>query len=150
MAEGLRGDNVLLQMFRTAVATRELMQRAVAGTGISPAEFAVLSAIGVLRSVPPTELATALRVPPTSISRHVARIVDAGLAVRSPNPADRRSYLLELTDEGRAVARAVAPRVRSLVDQLAARADVPQIESALVELEEAARSIALDTPTARQ
>ena len=70
MTEGLRGDNVLLQMFRTAEATRELMLGAVAGTGISPNEYAVLSAIGVMRSVSPTELATLLRVPPTSISRH--------------------------------------------------------------------------------
>ena len=150
MAERLRGDNVLLQMFRTADATRELVQTAVAGTGIAPNEYAVLSAIGTLRSVSPTELASVLRVPPTSISRHVARLVDSGLAVRSPNPADRRSYLLELTAEGRAVTRKVGPRFRMLVERLAARADLGEIESALVTLEEASRAVALDTATTRQ
>jgi DNA-binding MarR family transcriptional regulator len=150
MPERLRGDNVLLQMFRTADATRELVQTAVAGTGIAPNEYAVLSAIGVLRSVSPTELASVLRVPPTSISRHVARLVDAGLAVRSPNPADRRSYLLELTDEGRGVARTVAPRFRALVDRLADHADLEEIERSLVTLEEAARAVALDSATTRQ
>ena len=148
--ERLRGDNVLLQMFRTADATRELMQRAVAGTGVTPPEYAVLSAIGVLRSVSPTELALRLRVPPTSISRHVARVVDAGLAVRSPNPADRRSYLLELTDAGRDITRTIAPRVRALVERLRARADLDEIEAALVTLEKAARAIALDTATDRK
>lgn len=150
MHERLRGDNVLLQMFRTADATRELVQTAVAGTGIAPNEYAVLSAIGVLRSVSPTELASVLRVPPTSISRHVARLVDTGLAVRSPNPADRRSYLLELTDEGREILRTVAPRIRALNEQLAARTDLAEIERALVVLEEASRAVALDSTTTRQ
>jgi DNA-binding MarR family transcriptional regulator len=150
MAERLRGDNVLLQMFRTGQAVHELMLAAVTGTGITSNEYAVLSAIGVLRSVSPTELAALLRVPPTSISRHVARMVDAGLAVRSPNPADRRSYLLELTQEGRGVVRTIAPRIRTLLEHLRARADVDEIEGALVQLEEAARAVVLDTATTRQ
>ena len=83
MVERLRGDNVLLQMFRTAEAVRELMHGAVAGSGITANEYAVLGAIASVRSVSPTELAALLRVPPTSISRHAARLVDAGLAVRS-------------------------------------------------------------------
>ena len=150
MTEGLRGDNVLLQMFRTAEATRELMLGAVAGTGISPNEYAVLSAIGVMRSLSPTELATLLRVPPTSISRHVARLVDAGLAVRSPNPADRRSYLLELTETGRASLATIAPRVRDLVGRLRELGPLDEIEAALVQLEQAARAVALDSPAVRQ
>lgn len=150
MTEGLRGDNVLLQMFRTAEATRELMLGAVAGTGISPNEYAVLSAIGVMRSVSPTELATLLRVPPTSISRHVARLVDAGLAVRSPNAADRRSYLLELTETGRAALATIAPRVRDVVGRLRELAPLDEIEAALVQLEEVVRAVALDSPTVRQ
>jgi DNA-binding MarR family transcriptional regulator len=150
MAERLRGDNVLLQMFRTSEAVRELMLGAVAGTGITHNEYAVLGTIASLRSVSPTELASVLRVPPTSISRHVGRMVDAGLAVRSPNPGDGRSYLLELTDEGRAVVRAISPRIRLLVERLAARTDVDRIESALVELEEAVRGLVLDSTTIRQ
>lgn len=150
MTEGLRGDNVLLQMFRTAEATRELMLGAVAGTGIAPNEYAVLGAIGVMRSVSPTELATLLRVPPTSISRHVARLVDTGLAVRSPNPADRRSYLLELTEAGRAALATIAPRVRDLVGRLRDLAPLDEIEAALVQLEQAARTVALDSTTVRQ
>ena len=150
MAEPIRGDNVLLQMFRTSQAVHELMLGAVAGTGITPNEYAVLSAIGVMRAVSPTELASLLRVPPTSISRHVARMVDSGLAVRSPNAADRRSYLLELTEAGREVAGTIAPRIRQLVEQLRQRADVDEIEAALVELEQATRSIVLDSATTRQ
>ena len=150
MAEPLRGDNVLLQMFRTSDAVRELIRGAITGTGITGPEYAVLSGIGVLRAVSPTELSAVLRVPPTSISRHVARLVDARLAVRAPNPADGRSYLLELTDEGRTLLRTIAPRFRRLVDELRRRTEIDAIEEALVELERVARAIVLDTPTVRQ
>ena len=64
-----QADNVLLQTFRTGHAVCELMEYAVAGTGVSADEWAVLSAVGLSRSVAPTQLATVLRVPPTSISR---------------------------------------------------------------------------------
>jgi DNA-binding MarR family transcriptional regulator len=149
MAERLRGDNVLLQMFRTTQAVRELMAAAVAGTGITSEQYAVLGAIATLRSVSPTELATRLRVPPTTISRHVADLVGAGLAVRAPNPSDRRSYLLELTEDGRKVVRTIAPRVRRTVERLRAESDVDRIEEALVELEQAARAVALATTAVR-
>jgi DNA-binding MarR family transcriptional regulator len=149
MAEGLRGDNVLLQMFRTGQAVRELMLGVVSGTGVLPNQYAVLSAIAVLRSVSPTELAARLRVPPTTISRHVAELVAAGLAVRAPHPSDRRSYLLELTADGRKVVRTVAPRIRRSVERLRAHVDVEEIEQALVALERAAREVALETSAMR-
>jgi DNA-binding MarR family transcriptional regulator len=137
-------DNVLLQTFRTVDAVRELMAEVVAGAGVTPDEWAVLSAIGVLGPVPPTELAARLRIPPTTISRYVGGLVESGLAARAPNPDDGRSYLLELTPAGRDVAATVVPRMRSALDRLAAEAPVDDIAAALVQLERAARA-AVDT-----
>jgi DNA-binding MarR family transcriptional regulator len=146
-----RGDNVLLQMFRTSQATRALVMQATEGSGITPDEFAVLSAIGALRSSTPTELATRLGVPPTTISRYVAGFVERGLVERAPNPADRRSYLLEVTEEGRGVVRKIAPRFRRIVDELRERLDVDAIDARLVEFERAARAMmtGVDVPTTR-
>jgi DNA-binding MarR family transcriptional regulator len=141
MAERPRGDNVLLQMFRTGHAVRELMLEAVEGTGITADEYAVLGLIGAMGSVSPTDLAARLRVPPTTISRHAARMVDSGLARRVPNPDDGRSYLLELTDPGRKTVRTIAPRIRSLVERLAEVTNVKEIEAALVDLEQAAKTV---------
>jgi DNA-binding MarR family transcriptional regulator len=149
MAERPRGDNVLLQMFRTGHAVRELMLEAVEGTGITADEYAVLGLIGATRSVSPTDLAARLRVPPTTISRHAARMVDSGLAKRVPNPEDGRSYLLELTDAGRKIVRTIAPRIRSLVERLAEITDVREIEAALVDLEQAAKTVLVDSTTRR-
>lgn len=145
-----RADNVLLQTFRTGQAVRELMEHAVAGTGVSADEWAVLSAVGLFRPVAPTQLATVMRVPPTSISRYVARLADSDLVVRVPNEADRRSYLLELTDEGQRTVDAIAPRFRALVTGLEEHADVRAIESALIELEQAAKALDIDRRTTRR
>jgi DNA-binding MarR family transcriptional regulator len=145
-----RADNVLLQMFRTGHAVRELMTHAVAETGVSADEWAVLSAVSLFRPVSPTQLATVLRVPPTSISRYVARLVSEGLVRRVPNEADGRSYLLELTEAGRGKVGEIAPRFRGLVAALGEQTDVRAIESALVELERAAKALAVDRSTARR
>ncbi len=141
---------MLLQVFRTSHAVGRLLQHAVAGTGVSADEWAVLSVIGVLRSASPTDLADQLRVPPTSISRHVARLADAGLVQRAPNPADGRSYLLELTDDGRSTVETIVPRFRAIVDDLRAHAPVDEIELALIELERAAKALDLDRSTPRR
>jgi DNA-binding MarR family transcriptional regulator len=143
-------DNVLLQMFRTTQVVRELMAHTVEGTGIRPDEYAVLSTIGYLKRVSPTELADRLRVPPTTISRYVAGLVESGLAVRTPNPDDGRSYLLELTDDGRAVIATVGPRFRATLHRLGEHAPLDEIEVALLELERAAREIAFDSTATRQ
>ena len=146
--EGRRAGNVLLQVFRTSHAVGALLQHAVAGTGVSADEWAVLSVIGVMRSASPTDLSQQLRVPPTSISRHVSRLASAGLVGRAPNPSDGRSYLLELTEDGRSKVQTIAPRFRAIVDDLRAHAPVDDIELALVELERAAKAVDLDKSTA--
>ena len=148
MSERWPADNVLLQTFRTVDAVRELMADVVSGAGVTPDEWAVLSSIGVLGPVSPTDLAARLRIPPTTISRYVAGLVESGLAARSPNPDDGRSYLLELTQRGRDVVSVVHPRMRAALDRLAKEAALDDIAAALVELERAARA-AVDVTAVR-
>ena len=148
MSEQWPADNVLLQTFRTVDAVRELMAEVVAGSGITADEWAVLSAIGVLGPVSPTELAAVLRIPPTTISRYVAGLVASGLAARAPNPADDRSYLLELLPAGREVASTLVPRMREALARLAEHADLDAIAASLVDLERAARA-SVDTAAMR-
>jgi DNA-binding MarR family transcriptional regulator len=135
-------DNVLLQMFRTAHAVRDLVAQAVDGTGLTPDEWAVLSTIGYHGRISPSELASGLRVPPTTISRHVAGFVESGRAARVPNPDDGRSYLLELTPDGKAVVATVVPRFRDTLHRLGEQVSLDEIEAALLELERAARAVA--------
>lgn len=145
-----RAGNVLLQVFRTSHAVGGLMQHAVAGTGVSADEWAVLSVIGLRRSASPSELADVLRVPPTSVSRYVARLTQAGLVRRGPNPSDGRSSLLELTEDGREKVETIAPRFRGIVAELRAHVAVDEIETALLDLERAAKGLDLDRSTSER
>ena len=53
------------------------------------------------------DLAEREGVRPSTLSRMVAALEDAGYAIRQPDPADRRSVVLQATDEGRAVLAAI-------------------------------------------
>ena len=57
-----------------------------------------------------SELADALRVEPSTATRAVQRLVNAGLAERISSPDDGRVVQVEITDQGRDVYEAVAAR----------------------------------------
>jgi DNA-binding MarR family transcriptional regulator len=136
---------VLLQYFRTSQAVREVMLDIVEGSDLTPDEFVVLSVIGELRAVTPTELSERLGMPPTTISRYAARFVDAGLAVRAVNPSDGRSYFLEVTTQGRAVLSKIVPRLRRATQQLGERVDIDAMSGALAHFEEALGAVSNGT-----
>jgi DNA-binding MarR family transcriptional regulator len=55
----------------------------------------------------------------STVSRAVSALEERGLIVRRPNRDDRREELLELTDEGSAVYKALAPEALAFEDKLA-------------------------------
>jgi DNA-binding MarR family transcriptional regulator len=122
--------NVLFQSFRTGIAMRELMRTAVEGTGVSGEEYGVLGVLHFFPDRTPTELAAALGIPPTTVSRHVARFLRDGLVERTPNPEDGRSYLLRPTARGSKVVTTIAPRVGKLVEALGRASERPLVEIA--------------------
>jgi DNA-binding MarR family transcriptional regulator len=54
--------------------------------------------------LPMTKAGARLQVHPASVTNAAARLEAAGLVVRGPDPADGRGVLVEITDDGRAVA----------------------------------------------
>jgi DNA-binding MarR family transcriptional regulator len=142
------GDNVLLQMFRTGLPLRELMARAVRGTGVTADDYAVLGVVGAFGPISPSELAARLGIPRTSMSRYLARFLDEGLVRRSPNPADGRSYLVEVTPRGRKIVATIAPRIGATLGALAEASSIPlgEIRVALAGLEDAAWAV-VEAPT---
>jgi DNA-binding MarR family transcriptional regulator len=141
-------DNPLFRFFRIGNAVRQLVDRAVDGSGVSQYEYGVLSGILNQGRIAPTELAAKLGVPPTTISVYLARFLEQGLIERLPNPADRRSYLVEPTEKGRDVARYVGPRLRVQAQAVLAASEISyeQLMDALGALEAAAKA-ALDADT---
>ena len=62
-----------------------------------------------------SELAEALRVEPSTATRAVQRLVNAGLAERRPSNDDGRVVQVEITEAGREVFEAVAARRAELL-----------------------------------
>ncbi|MEU1184039.1 MarR family transcriptional regulator [Streptomyces sp. NPDC005820] len=87
---------------------------------VSPADFAVLVE---LTDVPEgrqrfLDLARALEWEKSRMSHHIARMVKRGLVVRDECPEDGRGAFVVITDEGRAMIEAAAPRHVEAVREL--------------------------------
>jgi len=101
------------------------LDRALEGTGVRPAEYAVYSLMLEAGPRTPSELAAMLGMPLSTLSTYVTTILGRGDARRIPNPADGRSVRVVLTDQGRAVVRRVNPPFGRAVAALEASLDRP-------------------------
>jgi DNA-binding MarR family transcriptional regulator len=77
---------------------------------LSAGEFDVLATLrqqGPPYRLTPTRLTAALMVTSGGMTKRLALLEQAGLITRVPDPADRRSRAVELTEEGRRLVEAV-------------------------------------------
>jgi DNA-binding MarR family transcriptional regulator len=116
--------------------------------GDIPDGFGIYSVIGSLGPITPTDLARIVGMPPTTLSGHIERLSRQGIVRRVEKPTDRRSYLLELTEEGVEVFHEGVHGLRRAVAALDERLDRP-VEDVLDALEalDAALRAALDDST---
>lgn len=91
---------LLFEVFRTNQLTGRLVAEALEPTGMRGDDYAVYSFM-LHGPVTLTRLAEGTGMPLTTTAGYVKRFDDRGHLIRSPNPADRRSQLLSLTDECR-------------------------------------------------
>ena len=81
-----------------------------------------------------SDLAAALRVDPSTVTRTLQRMEAAGLARRGPAAADGRVVTVHLTDEGRRLHAAVAARRAAIIDGDPRRRSRPEDRDQLVDL----------------
>ncbi len=94
------GTTLLLDVWLVSRSTHGLLDEALAPAGLTADEFAVYSMLrGSEEGSTPSELAGWMAAPPTTVSSYVKRFEGRGHVERVPNPDDRRSYRLRLTDE---------------------------------------------------
>jgi len=89
------GGRLRLAITRTA---RRLRQEA--GTDLSPSQVAALATIECHGPLAPSEVAERERIRRPTATRVLARLVEAGLVERIPDPADRRAKLVRATARG--------------------------------------------------
>ncbi len=92
--------NVVLDLFVLHQRVGDLMEVALDGTGIRPAEYAVYSQLAAA-ALTPRELSARLGVTPSTLTGLLEALARRDHIVRERDPADGRSYRVRLTDAGR-------------------------------------------------
>lgn len=101
-----------------AVSARSI---AAVDDSISLAQFRLLVVLSSRGRRKVTELAEALGVNPSSATRAVDRLLEAGLVDRQTNPQSRREMQISLTRVGQRVVRNVTRRRREEIARIVAR-----------------------------
>jgi DNA-binding MarR family transcriptional regulator len=93
----------LAAQLRLGITRTARRLRQEAGTDLSPSLRAALATIEHHGPITPSELAEREAVKRPTVTRVVARLEERGLVSRSADPTDRRSSLVAVTAEGRAL-----------------------------------------------
>lgn len=127
--------------FRLSVAASSvsrLMARRLAETsGISIAEWRVLTTVGRYGTLSPSLVGERTAMDKVKVSRAAASLVARGLIRQSQDPADGRGRLLRLTRKGANVYNGAVPLARELEDEIAnglTRTEWAALQKALVRL----------------
>ena len=91
--------------------------RQEAGVELSPSQTAALATIERHGPLTPSELAARERVQRPTVTRVPARLEESGLVVRARDPADRRSSLVSVSDEGRSLLAVLRTRKDAFLAQ---------------------------------
>jgi len=105
--------------------------------------YALMSLIGGVGSITPTEIAARMGLAVTTASDRIRRLEERGFAERRPNPADGRSHLVSLTDAGRAAFESTFGVWHQAVLQLEQELATPssEIAASIRELDRAMREV---------
>lgn len=111
-------ETVPFEIAETAHALRRSFDRRAATLGVTRAQWKVLFRLSRQPGLRQVELADKLDVEPITLSRIIDRLADAGLVERTPDPADRRAWRLQVTE----TAQPLIAKLRKLAESLVADA----------------------------
>jgi len=110
-------------------STRQIagyFERELAEAGIPPQEGHLLSYLRSYGPCPVSEVVTVFGLRGSTATSVLDRMEDRGFIARRDNPDDRRSFLLELTAEGRKLAEIVQVAVEKIENAIARRVSESQ------------------------
>jgi len=102
--------------------------------GLTITQFGLLAHLRVLDGISVGALAEKLVMDPTTLTRNLRPLERKGFVRLEPDPDDRRSRSLHLTDEGREALRAARPawaRAQRHVEEMLGNADTAVLNAAL-------------------
>lgn len=93
--------NVLFGVWLVSRAATDVLDTALAPSGLTADEFGIYSVLTSADTMTPSELARWMSAAPTTVSSYVKRFEARGHVERRRNPDDGRSFVLRLTPAGR-------------------------------------------------
>jgi DNA-binding MarR family transcriptional regulator len=114
-------DTILLDLFRTTQVRERLIESALEGLELPPEDYPFYVLIGAEGPWTPTALAGRMEMPLSTVLFRVGRLEKRGHVERQPNPDDRRSYLVRLSEDGQALLGQARPRFRAYAEAVEAR-----------------------------
>ncbi|MGI8678258.1 MAG: MarR family winged helix-turn-helix transcriptional regulator [Jatrophihabitans sp.] len=117
-----RGEDLVSALLTASRALVAVAARSLADIeeNVTLAQYRMLVALGRHSELSLQQLATELRVNPSTAMRMVDRLTTAEAVSRSDNPDDRRGVLVCLTDTGRSILRRVTARRHREIDRIVA------------------------------
>jgi len=100
------GGGVVLALHRATHATLHVLAARLAGLNLSASEINVLANLADGRNRSVGEIASDTATKPTTLTSALDRLERRGYLTRDLDPADRRSFLVSLTADGRPAAEA--------------------------------------------
>lgn len=95
------GRSILFHVFRLGAEVESLLAEALVDAPLTPAEYAIYSAIFEAEPVTPKEIGRELGMPPQTVSDWLAVLRRREHLRSGPNPRDKRSVLVWLSANGR-------------------------------------------------
>lgn len=150
--EALPEQQISLMFDTFMVRTRMecVLGGALSAVGVPPGEYAVISLIFVGGPLAPADLRRLVGGAPTSLGSRLSSLSRKGWIRRRPDPADHRSWLIELTPEGTRRVHDAIPyaadcerRIDAALEAQGTAADT--VRAALLTLSTALRSLLPDT-----
>ena len=114
-------DTILLDVFRTNQVRERLIESALEGLELPPEDYPFYVLIGAEGPWTPTALAGRMAMPLSTVLFRVGRLEKRGHVEREPNPDDRRSYLVRLSEDGQGLLAQARPRFRAYAEAVEAR-----------------------------
>jgi DNA-binding MarR family transcriptional regulator len=135
------GPTILLDLFLTNQRRKRMIEAALAQTELPPEDYPVYVLVGAEGPWTPTELAKRMEMPLSTMLFRLRRLERRGHAERIPNPADRRSYLIRLTNAGEGLLAVARPAFRDYAEAVEGRLGPKRVEALRAALEELRQEI---------
>jgi DNA-binding MarR family transcriptional regulator len=134
------GPTILLDLFLANQRRKRMIEAALAEAELPAEDYPVYVLVGAEGPWTPTGLSRRLEMPLSTMLFRLGRLERRGHAERVPNPDDRRSYLIRLTDEGQRLLGEARPAFRDYAEAIEGRLGselVESLRSGLDELQQA-------------